>query len=521
MTETLSIPQISLAEYFDECVEKYPERKMIDFYFTQWTYLQTQQKVEQLASGLKELGVKKGDRVALMLPNCPHYVVGYFAIQYLGAIVVQVNPLYPAPEVTFILQNAEAKVLITLDMFRDTVRNARKPKSLKAVIYANLFGAANVDGKEEYRWDDVLKKGGGINQAAVVPKEDVAVLQYTGGTTGRPKGAMLTHYNLLANVWQSRKLVEEEIERFEKEGGSVLCVIPFFHVYGMTVGMNITINGGGTMILLPRFDKKEVLATIKEKRPDFFPGVPTMYTAINETENAESFGIDAIRVMNSGSAPLPLRVLEQFEAKTGGVILEGYGLSEASPITHSNPIYGKRKPGTVGKPVAGTECKIVDLKTGRNVLPPLEPGEVCIKGPQVMKGYWRNEEETKKVLRDGWLYTGDIGFVDEEGYLTILDRKKEMIIAGGFNVYPREVEEVLVKHSEIVEAAVIGVPDSYRGETVKAFYVTKNHQPLAETELDRHCRHYLAAYKVPKIYEHRRELPKTLVGKVLKRKLSR
>ncbi|MGZ4160931.1 MAG: long-chain-fatty-acid--CoA ligase, partial [Neobacillus sp.] len=341
-------------------------------------------------------------------------------------------------------------------------------------------------------------------------------LQYTGGTTGRSKGAMLTHRNLLANVIQSYEFFKHEFEIGKEK---VLTVIPLFHVFGMTSCMNLSIYTAAESIMLPRFDLEEVLNTIKNEQPTTFPGVPTMYVAITNHPQAEEYGINCIQTCNSGSAPMPIELLRTFERKTGSKILEGYGLSEASPTTHCNPPFAERKPGSVGIGMPSTEYKIVDLATGTQEVPAGELGEVIIKGPQVMKGYWNMPDETAHTLRDGWLYTGDIAKVDEDGYLYIVDRKKDLIIASGFNIYPRDIEEVLYEHPAVQEAVVIGVPDPYRGEDVKAIIVLKAGMEATEQEIIYYCRENLSAYKVPRSAEFRDQLPKTSVGKILRRAL--
>ncbi|STO11546.1 Long-chain-fatty-acid--CoA ligase [[Flavobacterium] thermophilum] len=366
-------------------------------------------------------------------------------------------------------------------------------------------------------FDKFLAAGSGVvRPVPIEPMHDVAVLQYTGGTTGRSKGAMLTHRNIFANVLQCAEFFKGTFELGKER---YLTVIPLFHVFAMTSGMNLAIYQGAENILLPRFELKEVLETIRDKQPTVFPGVPTMYVAITNTPGVEQYGISSIKTCNSGSAPMPLELMRDFEAKTGAVILEGYGLSEASPVTHCNPPFAARKPGTVGIGMPLTEYKVVDVATGTQELPPGEVGELIIRGPQVMKGYWNMPEETAAVLRDGWLYTGDLASIDEEGYVTIVDRKKDLIIAGGYNIYPREIEEVLYEHPAVREAAAVGVPDPYRGETVKAIIVLKEGMQASEEEIIAHCRKNLAAYKVPRIVEFRAELPKTNVGKILRRAL--
>ncbi|MED4978458.1 AMP-binding protein, partial [Geobacillus stearothermophilus] len=348
------------------------------------------------------------------------------------------------------------------------------------------------------------------------PVEDVALLQYTGGTTGHPKAAMLTHRNLIANTL----MCAHWVYKCEKGKETVLGVLPFFHVYGMTTVMNLSVMMASKMVLLPRFDVKQTLKAIERTRPTMFPGAPTMYIALLNHPDLPKYDLSSINVCISGSAPLPVEVQEQFEQVTGGKLIEGYGLTEASPVTHSNFLWnGERVKGSIGVPRPDTDAKIVSLETGEEAKPG-ERGELVVRGPQVMKGYWNQPEETEQVLRDGWLYTGDIGYMDERGYFYIVDRKKDVIIAGGYNIYPREVEEALYEHPKVQEAAVIGVPDPYRGETVKAFVVLKPGEMCSEQELDVFMRQRLAAYKVPRLYEFRSELPKTAVGKILRRVLA-
>jgi long-chain acyl-CoA synthetase len=366
-------------------------------------------------------------------------------------------------------------------------------------------------------WEEFLQEASPVADEPVDPAQDVAVFQYTGGTTGRSKGAMLTHFNLVANVQQIHAHASQEPLT---EGDKILTVIPLFHVYGMTCAMNLGILTGTNVILLPRFEPLEVLQTIQRHRPTYFPGVPTMYVALNAYPGAEQYGIDAIRICNSGSAPLPIELIQSFEKKTGARMYEGYGLSEASPTTHSTPRHGVKKAGSIGIPLPSTEARIVDLETGTRTMPIGEAGELVIRGPQVMKGYWNMPEETALALRDGWLYTGDIARMDEDGYFYIIDRKKDLIIAGGYNVYPREIEEVLYTHPAVLEAVVVGVPDAYRGESVKAFIVLKPGASATAEEIEQFCRQNLAAYKIPRQIEFRDSLPKTAVGKILRRVLA-
>jgi long-chain acyl-CoA synthetase len=513
----VEIPNISVPEMLQESAAAFSNRLAITFYNTKITYQQLLDMADRFASSLQRIGVKKGDRVAIMLPNSPQYVVSYYGILRVGGIVTQINPMLVERELTHILNDSGAETMVVLDSLYPLVKKVRQQSPVKNVIVVNLEPSEN-EGEPDVSFDDFLQHGDGkVEEIGIHPAEDLAVLQYTGGTTGRSKGAMLTHRNLVANVKQKCEFFKHTI-RFGEE--KVLTVIPLFHVYGMTSGMNFSICTGANMILLPRFQLDEVLETIQREQPTLFPGVPTMYVAITNHPKAEEYGIRSIRYCNSGSAPMPLELMKEFEGKTGSIVCEGYGLSEASPTTHCNPRFAERKPGTVGIGLPSTDYKVVDLATGTKELPTGEAGELIIRGPQVMKGYWKMPEETANVLRDGWLYTGDIATVDEEGYVTIIDRKKDMIIASGYNVYPREVEEVLYVHSAVKEAAVVGVPDTYRGETVKAFVVLKKGRFVTEEELLQHCKKHLASYKVPKRVEFRDELPKSGVGKILRRTLA-
>jgi long-chain acyl-CoA synthetase len=345
--------------------------------------------------------------------------------------------------------------------------------------------------------------------------DTLALLQYTGGTTGVAKGAMLTHRNILSNAVQVAAWASDMNWGEER----ILAVLPFFHVFGMTVALNLAVYTGCALIIVPRFDADEILKTIKKKKPTFFPAVPTIYIALMAHPKVDSFDLTSIRICNSGAAPMPVEVMRRFEEKTGSKILEGYGLSEASPATHSNPVEGVRKPGSVGIAFPDTDCRIVDAENGTEEMPAGQVGELIVRGPQVMKGYWKKEEETREALRDGWLHTGDLATMDSSGYVFIVDRKKDMVISGGYNIYPREVEEVLFEHPKVQDAAVIGVPHPQKGEVVKVFVVPKGGETLGRQEILDWCKEKLAAYKVPKEIELRDSLPKTTVGKVLRREL--
>ncbi|WP_409346994.1 AMP-binding protein [Paenibacillus sp. MBLB4367] len=534
----LDYPTKPLTALLNEAAEKYPSHVAIYFIGKKMTYRKLREDAYRFANALRSLGVGKGDRVALMLPNCPQYVIGYYGALYVGAVIVQTNPLYVESELERHLNDSGAKAIVCLDLVYPRLRAVRdKVTTLQHVVVTSIKDFLPFPKSMLY---PLVQKRKGVPlpkldpardrvqlfagllsaspstpvETAVDPVRDVAVLQYTGGTTGTSKGAMLTHFNLIANALQCRAWMH----RMKEGKESLLAAVPLFHVYGMTVCMNLGVLAGARLVLLPRFEIDPLLDLIHTQEPTLFPGAPTMYIAIINHPNIGRYKLSSIQCCISGSAPLPQSVQTKFEELSGGRLVEGFGLTEASPVTHANPIWGNRKTGSIGLPWPDTMCKIVETATGKE-LPPGEVGELIVKGPQVMQGYWNNPEETAAVLKDGWLYTSDLGYMDEEGYFYIVDRKKDMINAGGLKVYPREVEEVLFGHPGVQEAAVIGVPDPYRGETVKAFIVSKKGAELSESELDAFCRSRLAAYKIPRVYEFRQELPKTFVGKVLRRLL--
>ncbi|KAB2338591.1 long-chain fatty acid--CoA ligase [Cytobacillus depressus] len=505
----IDIPVISVPQLFAESVHKYSNHTAITFFNDTYSYKQLDSMIKNVARSLFNLGVNKGDRVALMLPNCPQYPISYYAALICGATVVQINPMYKSNELLHVINDSEAEVLIVLDQLLPAVEEIKGSTFLTTIIPVSFESGC--------KFNDLLKDHGlPMPNVSINPKEDIAVLQYTGGTTGRSKGAMLTHYNLVANILQSYGTSQCRTKLgYER----VLTISPLFHVYGMTSCMNLTFYIGGNVILVPRFEVEQTVKVIAQTKPTIFPGVPTMYIALLNYYKENPFNLSCLRTCTSGSAPLPIEVLNQFNETSGTKVAEGFGLSEASPVTHRNPIKGLQKPGSIGIPIPNTDAKIVDLLTGDKTLPIGEVGELVVSGPQIMKGYWKMPEETKQVLRDGWLYTGDLAKMDEDGFFYIVGRKKEMIIASGYNVYPIEVEDVIYTHPKVFEAAVIGVPDQYRSETVKAVVVLKGNEQLSEEELIQFCRERLAAYKVPRFIEFVSELPKTAVGKISKRML--
>ncbi|PTQ57554.1 MAG: Acetoacetyl-CoA synthetase [Candidatus Carbobacillus altaicus] len=534
----IDYPLIPLYQPLLESANKFGHHEAIYFLGRRLSYQDVLEASYRFAHVLRQLGVQKGDRVAIMLPNTPQYVIAYYGTLMLGAIVVQTNPLYVEREIAFQMNDAEAKILICLDLHYPRIQKVIDETPLEHVIFTSVKDYLPFP--KNWLYPYVQKKKGqpipkrspdrryhdwqALMQTApleppayptIDPQEDVAMLQYTGGTTGTPKGVMLTHYNLIVNTVQAKHWIYKTKPGAER----VVGALPFFHVYGMTTVLNLSVMIAASMLLFPRFEAGEILKTIHKERPTLFPGAPTMYIALIHHPDIQKYDLSSIDASISGSAPLPLEVQKQFETLTKGRIVEGYGLSETSPVTHANPMYEFRKTGSIGLPWPDTDAMIVDMETG-GPAPIGHVGEVAIRGPQVMKGYWRKPEETSKAFMDGWFLTGDIGKMDEDGFFYIVDRKKDMIIAGGYNIYPREVEEVLFAHPAVQEAAVVGVPDPYRGETVKAYIVLKPGQTVTEKELDTYVRSKLAAYKIPRIYEFRQELPKTIVGKVLRRVLA-
>ncbi|MEI3613170.1 long-chain-fatty-acid--CoA ligase [Pseudogracilibacillus sp. SO30301A] len=505
----IDIPEISLPELLRASVDKYADKTALTFFEKTYSYTQLAKVIEHVASSLENLGVNKGDRIAVMLPNCPQYVISYFAIMQCGATVVQVNPMYQAAELLHVLKDSQSKILIVLDSLLPIVKQIGKETSLTTVIPVSFESDCTFN-------DLFVATGLPVPTIDIDPKEDVAVLQYTGGTTGRSKGAMLTHYNIVANTLQSYATSVSETKLGEER---LLAISPLFHVYGMTSCMNMSIYIGGNLILVPKFAVDQTVQIIERTKPTIFPGVPTMFIALLNYYREKKFDLSSLRTCTSGSAPLPVEVMHQFNQTSGTKVAEGYGLSEASPVTHRNPINGLQKSGSIGIPIPNTDALIVDIATGEELLPIGEVGELIVKGPQIMKGYWQMPEETEQVIRNGWLYTGDLAKMDEDGFFYIVGRKKELIIASGFNVYPIEIEDVIYQHPNVLEAAVVGIPDAYRGETIKAFVVLKEGAELTEEDLISFCRQRLATYKVPTTVAFVDTLPKTSVGKILKRLL--
>ncbi len=533
---TLTYTSMPVQQYLTHAYEKYPQKVAIHFMGKELTYEELYKSAMKFANYLQKLGIQKGDRVSIMLPNCPQAVISFYGILYAGGIVVMTNPLYTEREIVYQMKDSGAKAIVGLDILFPRISKALKETQLENVIVTGIKDYLPFPKNVVYPFIQKKQYGmtvkvehRGINhlfteimktaQPTVAEtsfdfEEDLALLQYTGGTTGSPKGVMLTHKNLISNA----TMCDSWLYKCKKGEETIMGIIPLFHVYGLTTVLILSVMLGNKMVLLPKFDPETALKTINKQKPTLFPGAPTLYIGLMSHPDIAKYDLSSIEACMSGSAPLPAEVQEKFEAITGGKLVEGYGLTETSPVTHSNLVWGERIKGSVGMPYPDTDSKI--FQTGTTIpIATGEIGEIAIKGPQVMKGYWNKPEETAATIVDGWLLTGDLGYMDEEGHFFIVDRKKDMIIAGGFNIYPREIEEVLYEHDAVQECVVAGIPDPYRGETVKAYIVVKEGHTVTEEELDAYCREQLASFKVPRVYEFRKELPKTAIGKILRRSL--
>jgi long-chain acyl-CoA synthetase len=524
----LSYPGRPLADLLSITAIERPDRQATQFLGAQLTFLDLKRRADAFAASLARLGVVKGDRVGIMLPNCPQYIIAAFGILRLGAIVVNINPSYTGREAQIVAADSTVRLVITLDALAPLIDSIRAQTSIEQVIVTSLaeYSAAaapppRIDGALTFADLAADAKPSDIPRVAIDP-EDLAVLQYTGGTTGTPKGAMLTHRNIWANIvqtesWTNPAYVLGGAERY-------LVVIPYFHIYAFSVCMMVGLRVGALQIIHPKYDPDQVLASIRDFHPTYFPAVPTVFVSLLNHPQVHEFGLERVRLFNSGGAPCPVEVMEEFERRIGRPLNEGYGLSETSPVTHSTPQLARRKMGTIGLPFPDTDVKIVDVEFGTRELGVGETGELCIHGPQVMKGYWNKPAETAYALRthaDGrvWFHTGDIATMDEDGYTSIVQRKKDMIIVDGYNVYPSDVEGVLYTHASVRLVAVIGVPDPYHGEIVKACVAFRPGTSATIDELLAHCRANLAEYKVPRLVEIRDTLPMSAVGKILYRVL--
>ena len=533
----VEIPEISIYQALVNSAIKYSDRTAIDFMNTKISYRTLKTEVDTIASDLDGIGIKKGDKVAIMLPNIPQYITYFFAVLKLGGIVVQVNPLYTTREIKYEMEDSGCNVIVTMDEFVQKAMPlypsitgkiiAVRVKDYLPPLISNIYALSNIRKNTKVVPDKniiISKRPVSIRDtgktAQINPEQDAALIQYTGGTTGEAKGAVLSHRNLISNAYQ----VIETLPEAYKEKTTYLSAIPFFHVYGMMTAMLTPIIQGSTIILVPDpRNTKMILSAIEKKKPTAFPGIPAMYHSLINYSNINKYNLKNVKICISGASSLPVELQKQFEKLTGSILVEGYGLSECSPVANVTPLVDEdrakyRRLGSVGLPAPDTYERIVSLEDGVSDMPVGEQGELLIKGPQVMMGYWNRPEENKKVLENGWLHTGDIARIDKDGYVYIVDRKKDLIIAGGYNIYPREVEDVIYENPKVSECAVIGIPDEHRGENVKAVIVKKD-STLTEQEVIDFCRERLAVYKIPRIVEFRDSLPLTLVGKIDKKQL--
>jgi len=541
--EHIDYPQATMPAVLEETARKYPDHTALIFKDAKIPFREYNEAVDRFAAALQGLGVDKGDRVAIHLPNCPQFPIAYYAVLRIGGIVVPCNPIYTAREMRHQLSSSGAEVIVTLSAMYPVIKQIRAETHLRDVIVAKvktyfppvlrlLFTLlrekktghrVDISGDANTDWfQDVLAGAPAKPTPVEVGMDDTAVFMYTGGTTGVSKGAQLTHRNILANACQCKAWLNAG------EAQEVtMTALPLYHSYAMTTCMNLGALTASTLLLIPDpRDLEDVLKSITKQRPTLYPGVPAMYVAINNHPELSKYDVSSIKACLSGAAGLPPEVQQRFQELTGARLVEGYGLSEASPVTHANPVFGENRVGTIGVPWPDTEVRIVDAETGESALGVGEAGELCIRGPQVMKGYWQMPTETANALRvhpeggDPWLHTGDIAVMDADGYFQIVDRKKDMILgAGGYNIYPREVEDALYEHPKVLEVAAVGVPVAGKGERVKVYIVLKEGQTATEEEIIAFCRENLAPYKVPKFVEFRDELPKTMVGKILRRVL--
>ena len=530
------VPVRPMHAYMDRAADTWAARPAVDFLGKRYSYGQIGALVNRAAKGFQAIGVTKGTRVGLCLPNTPYSVVCYYAVLKAGGTVVNYNPLYVERELAHQIDDSHTEIMVTMDLealYPKVAAMLSRTERLKRIVVcpmkdvltrpkAILFGlfkrrelSLPPADAQHVLFADLIDNDGQPAPVEIDPLVDVAVLQYTGGTTGLPKGAMLTHANLAANVeqtvmWFSGLRLGEE---------RILGVLPFFHVFAMTVVMNQAVAAGLEMILMPRFDLKQTMLAIHKKRPTLFPAVPTIYTAINNDPRASRYDLSSIKFCLSGGAPLPVEVKHAFENLTGCRLVEGYGLSESSPVATCNPTDGLNKEGSIGLPMPGTRIEIRDLESRDRVMPVGEKGEVCIVGPQVMKGYWDRPEETDEVLIDGRLHTGDVGYMDKDGYTFLVDRKKDLILCSGYNVYPRVIEEAIYLHPAVAEVTVIGVDDAYRGQAPKAFVRLRDGEALDEAGLKAFLADKISKIEMPSQIEFRAELPKTMIGKLSKKEL--
>lgn len=517
VTEEIEFEELCLPDILERAAKRYPDKDALLFKEDKMSFKELKDKVDRLATCLSGFGIKKGDSVAILLPNLSPCVISYYAILRIGAIVVMNNPLYSDRELEHQLNDSGAKALITMDIFGNRMIDLRRKTRIRQIIYTSVLGTDVKPAEDVYKWEDILSKTSPSPPAVELSFDDVAMYQYTGGTTGVSKGAMLTHRNLSCNVQQLASWLISPLKGGLKEGqGMSLSAPPFFHAFGLTAAMNSSIYLGWAQVMIPRPQPDQLLEAIRKFKPTFIFLVPTMYIGILNHPDFDKVDMKSIKFCGSGAAALPVQVIEKIQKKTGSPLMEGYGMTEASPITHVNPFGGLRKPGSVGVPIQNTLSRIVDLKDGITPVPVGEVGEIVFKGPQVMKGYLNMPDETAEALKGGWLHSGDLGKMDEDGYFYVVDRKKDMVVSGGYNVYPKEIEDVYLEHPKVAEAAAIGVPHPTRGEQVKLMLVLKEGEKATEEEMIEYCSDKLAKYKWPTMVEFRSELPKSAVGKILK-----
>lgn len=533
VAKSIEFESVCLHEFLDRSAKEFPNKIALTFQGSRLNYRQLLEMVDRMATCLTDLGIIKGDRVAIHLPNTIPCVAAYYAILKIGAVVVMNNPMYSPKELEHQFTNSDAKVLFTLDLAANMTIDLRPKTNIKEIIYTS-FGdylplpegqpsspaakAADVrDAPDVYKWKDLLAKYQPTPPKVKLTFDDIAQLQYTGGTTGVSKGVVLTHGNLSKQVQQ----ISSWFPEFYRNRGQerFLGALPFYHVFGMSCSMNYAVYLAGEDILVPRPQPDALVEAFRKNRPTHAAMVPTMFIGILNHPQIGEIDMSCVKGCFSGSAPLPVEVIKAWEAKTSSVICEGFGMTESSPVTHINPFAGTRKPGSIGLPVPNTECRIVEIEGHGQDVPVGKSGELIIRGPQVMREYWNMPQETAQTLKDGWLHTGDVATMDEEGYFYIVDRLKDMVISGGFNVYPREIDEVLYAYPKIEEACAIGIPHKSRGESIKAFVVLKKGQTATSDEIMEYCKEKLATYKLPVSIEFRDQLPKSTVGKVLRKEL--
>jgi len=529
----IEYPKVPLYAFLEQAASKYPQNRALSYLGNDIVYADLDRLVNKAANSLMKLGVKKGDRVALYLANTPQFIIALYSVLKIGAIAVPINPLYQSAEVAYELKDSGAKTVIVMSRFYPLIQEIREESGLENVIVTNvkayfpsftklLFTLLKekedrvdiVDGDRCF--ETLMNESTEQRPNVEVDAEDVALLQYTSGTTGTPKGVMLTHYNLVVNALQCRNWVTDTVEGEER----VLGWLPFFHSFGMTACLSFTMSSAGTLVLVPNpRDLGYILKAIEKEKITIMPGVPTMYAALGSYKSVSKYDLSSIRACISGGAPLMESVKKRFIDVTGSKLVEGYGLSEASPVTHANPINGINKADSIGIPMPDTLCRIVDLESGKEEVEIGKEGELIVKAPQLMKGYWNHPEMTREAIREGWLYTGDVVKMDEDGYFRVVDRKKDIIIVKGFNVSPTEVEKVICTYPKVEDAAVVGIPHEYKGEVIKAYVVLKEGEEAEKYEIIEYLRNKIARFKVPSSIEFVESLPKNVMGKLLRRLL--